>query len=65
LGARCDCYQFLGDATWVYILALVLSLIFMLVTKTVHPPAGANPLLMLHARMQDSRQCCSPWDWGS
>ena len=43
------CYQFLGDATWVYVLALVLSLIFMLVTKTVHPPAGANPLLMLHA----------------
>jgi CBS-domain-containing membrane protein len=43
------CYQFLGDATWVYILALVLALVFMLVTKTVHPPAGANPLLMLHA----------------
>ena len=32
-----------------YILALVLVLIFMLVTKTLHPPAGANPLLMLHA----------------
>ena len=43
------CYQFLGDATWVYVLALVLSLVFMLVTRTVHPPAGANPLLMLHA----------------
>lgn len=43
------CYQFLGDATWVYILAFVLALMFMLVTKTVHPPAGANPLLMLHA----------------
>ena len=43
------CYQFLGDAIWVYVLALALSLIFMLVTKTVHPPAGANPLLMLHA----------------
>lgn len=43
------CYQWLGDATWVYVLALVLSLIFMLVTKTLHPPAGANPLLMLHA----------------
>ena len=42
------CYQLLGDATWVYVLALVLSLVFMLVTKTVHPPAGANPLLMLH-----------------
>ncbi len=44
-----SCYQYFGDATWVYVLALVLSLIFMLVTKTVHPPAGANPLLMLHA----------------
>lgn len=43
------CYQYFGDATWVYILALVLSLVFMLITRTVHPPAGANPLLMLHA----------------
>jgi CBS-domain-containing membrane protein len=43
------CYQYLGDATWVYVLALVLSLVFMLMTRTVHPPAGANPLLMLHA----------------
>lgn len=29
-------------------LAMVLTLIFMLVTKTVHPPAGANPLIMIH-----------------
>ena len=43
------CYQLLGDGTWVYVLALVLSLMFMLATKTLHPPAGANPLLMLHA----------------
>ena len=43
------CYLFFGDAIWVYILALVLTLVFMLVTKTVHPPAGANPLIMLHA----------------
>jgi CBS-domain-containing membrane protein len=43
------CYQYFGDATWVYVLALVLSLVFMLITRTVHPPAGANPLLMLHA----------------
>jgi CBS-domain-containing membrane protein len=43
------CYQYLGDATWVYVLALVLSLVFMLLSGTVHPPAGANPLLMLHA----------------
>ena len=43
------CYQFFGDAVWVYVLAVVLTLVFMLVTKTVHPPAGANPLIMLHA----------------
>ena len=43
------CYYAFGDAPWVYILALVLTLVFMLATKTVHPPAGANPLIMLHA----------------
>ena len=43
------CFQLLGDAVWVYVLALVLTLVFMLATKTVHPPAGANPLIMLHA----------------
>jgi CBS-domain-containing membrane protein len=42
-------FQLFGDALWVYVLALVLTLIFMLVTKTVHPPAGANPLIMVHA----------------
>jgi CBS-domain-containing membrane protein len=43
------CFQAFGDAIWVYLLALVLSLIVMLATKTVHPPAGANPLIMVHA----------------
>lgn len=43
------CFQTFGDATWVYLLALALSLILMLATKTVHPPAGANPLIMVHA----------------
>jgi CBS-domain-containing membrane protein len=43
------CYQFLGDALWVYVLALVLTLVLMLATKTVHPPAGANPLIMVHS----------------
>ena len=42
------CFQVFGDATWVYLLALVLTLVFMLLTKTVHPPAGANPLIMVH-----------------
>lgn len=44
------CFQLLGDATWVYLVAIVLTLLFMLVTGTVHPPAGANPLIMIHAR---------------
>src|SRR5712664_3595339 len=43
------CFQGLGDATWVYLVAMVLTLVFMLATKTVHPPAGANPLIMVHA----------------
>jgi CBS-domain-containing membrane protein len=41
------CYHIFGDALWVYILAVVLALILMLATKTVHPPAGANPLIMV------------------
>jgi CBS-domain-containing membrane protein len=41
------CYQAFGEALWVYALALVLSLAFMLLTRTVHPPAGANPILMV------------------
>jgi CBS-domain-containing membrane protein len=43
------CYQAFGDAIWVQALAQVLTLALMLVTKTVHPPAGANPLLMIDA----------------
>jgi CBS-domain-containing membrane protein len=42
------CYQALGDALWVYVLALILALSLMLVTRTVHPPAGANPILMVY-----------------
>jgi CBS-domain-containing membrane protein len=42
------CYQAFGDALWVYVVAVVVTLVFMLATKTVHPPAGANPLIMLH-----------------
>ena len=42
------CYQALGDAAWVSVLAVVMTLVFMLITKTVHPPAGANPLIMVH-----------------
>jgi CBS-domain-containing membrane protein len=42
-------YQLFGDALWVYVLVQVLALWLMLVTKTVHPPAGANPMIMVHA----------------
>lgn len=42
------CYQFFGEALWVYALAQVLTLAFMLLTQTVHPPAGANPLIMIY-----------------
>ncbi|TRZ56835.1 MAG: HPP family protein [Rhodocyclaceae bacterium] len=41
------CYQTLGDGLLVYAFATVLTLCLMLITKTVHPPAGANPLLMI------------------
>lgn len=42
------CYQAFGDALWVYVLSLVLSMAVMLSTRTVHPPAGANPILMVY-----------------
>ena len=44
-----SCYQCFGDALWVYVLAQVLALAFMLLSKTVHPPAGANPLIMIYS----------------
>jgi CBS-domain-containing membrane protein len=43
------CYQLFGDALWVYALAQVLALLYMLLTRTVHPPAGANPILMVYS----------------
>ena len=43
------CVQAFGDDVWVYALAVVLTLIFMLVARSVHPPAGANPVIMVHA----------------
>jgi CBS-domain-containing membrane protein len=43
------CFQFFGEALWVYALAEALTLGFMLLTKTVHPPAGANPVIMVYS----------------
>ena len=42
------CYQVFGESLAVYVLALVLALAFMLITRTIHPPAGANPILMIY-----------------
>ena len=42
------CYQAFGESLAVYVLALVLALAVMLITRTVHPPAGANPVLMVY-----------------
>jgi CBS-domain-containing membrane protein len=42
------CYQCLGDALPVYALAQVLTLAWMMLARTMHPPAGANPMLMIH-----------------
>jgi CBS-domain-containing membrane protein len=42
------CFQFFGDALWVSVLAVVSTMVFMMVTRTIHPPAGANPLFMVH-----------------
>ena len=43
------CYRCFGDALWVYCLAQALTLAYMLATRSVHPPAGANPLIMIHS----------------
>ncbi len=42
------CYQIFGDALWVSVAAVVATMMFMVVTRTIHPPAGANPLIMVH-----------------
>jgi CBS-domain-containing membrane protein len=52
LGGACigiSCAQFLGSSLLAYALAVSLSLGFMLATRTVHPPAGANPVIMVYA----------------
>ena len=42
------CQRLWGDALWVYALALALSVLLMLLSRCVHPPAGANALIMVH-----------------
>ncbi len=45
------CGLWLGDTLWAYSLAVGLTLGWMLLTRTVHPPAGATPLVMVHAQV--------------
>ena len=42
-------YQLFGDAFWVYVIALVVTIGVLLLVRCVHPPAGANPLIMIQA----------------
>ena len=42
------CYQAFGESISTYAAATALTLCFMLLTRTVHPPAGANPILMIY-----------------
>jgi CBS-domain-containing membrane protein len=42
-------YQLFGDALWVYVAAQTVAVCLLLALRCVHPPAGANPLIMVHA----------------
>lgn len=43
------CAQYLGSSLVAYSAAVSLALGYMLLTRTVHPPAGANPVIMVYA----------------
>ena len=52
LGGACigiGCSQLLGTSLVAYAVAVSLTLGWMLATRTVHPPAGANPIIMIYA----------------
>jgi len=34
------CYQMFGDGLWVSVAAVVLTMVSMIATRTIHPPAG-------------------------
>ncbi|MES1038760.1 MULTISPECIES: HPP family protein [Peribacillus] len=40
-------YHFLGDEPWAIGLAVGLAIAVMMMTKTTHPPAGADPLVIM------------------
>lgn len=41
------CFQLLGNSWWSIALAVGLSISAMQVTKTLHPPAGADPIVVI------------------
>ncbi len=57
------CYQLLGDSLWVYVVAQVLVLWYMLITKTVHPPAGAEPYHHDLRPLQSIRALAAGFSW--
>jgi CBS-domain-containing membrane protein len=44
----------LGDAWWSGAFGVALALAFMQMTRTIHPPAGANPLVVIAAHASPS-----------
>ena len=42
------CYRVFGDALWVSVVAVVVAMALMMITRTIHPPAGMNPLVLIH-----------------
>ena len=42
-------FQYFGDSIYVSVMAVVITICVLLLTRTVHPPAGANPLTMIQA----------------
>jgi CBS-domain-containing membrane protein len=48
------CLQTLGPGSPAMIVGVVIAMLFMLLTRTLHPPAGANPLLIVDARADGS-----------
>ena len=43
-------FQCFGDALWVYVFAEITAICTLLITRTVHPPAGANPIIMIQSQ---------------
>ena len=42
-------FRYFGDSLYVSVIAVVVTICVLLLTRTVHPPAGANPLIMIQA----------------